>query len=133
MNETEDTLRIDKWLWHARFFKSRTLAAKFVSAGHLRIDGATVSKAHFMIRPGHVLTFPLGNHIRIISVEKLGVRRGPAPEAQLLYHDLDPPELRVARSPETPLVPVRDAGAGRPTKKERRAIDRLRADSGVSD
>ena len=132
MNEPDEAIRIDKWLWHARFFKSRTLAAKFVSAGHLRIDGDTVSKAHFMVRPGHVLTFPLGQHIRIIRVEAIGERRGPAAEAQLLYFDLDPPELRKARQEESvirPAVPEREPGAGRPTKKERRAIDRIRADA----
>ncbi len=124
MTDIAETIRIDKWLWFARFFKSRTLAAKFVSAGHVRVDGETMSKAHFQVRSGHVLTFPLGPHIRVIQVEKCGERRGPAPEAQLLYSDLDPPEARAARQAERPvIVAEREPGAGRPTKKERRAIE----------
>src|SRR5262249_14374958 len=86
MNET--VLRLDKWLWHARFCKSRTLAAKLAAAGKIRISGTLVFKAHHTVKPGDVLTFPLGPHIRTVKVLALGERRGPAPEARLLYEDL---------------------------------------------
>ena len=72
-----ESLRLDKWLWHARFCKSRTLAAKLAASGKLRIAGALVSKAHHAVKPGDVLTFPLGPHIRTVKILALGVRRGP--------------------------------------------------------
>jgi ribosome-associated heat shock protein Hsp15 len=95
--EQEGRIRLDKWLWFARFFKSRSLAARCVEAGGVRMEGAPVTKAHQSVRPGDVLTFTQGGHIRVVRVLALGARRGPAPEAQALYVDLAPP------SPETRL------------------------------
>ncbi|KAA0578145.1 RNA-binding S4 domain-containing protein [Azospirillum sp. Sh1] len=126
--DTEDStpgrLRIDKWLWYARFFKTRSLAAKLCNDGGVRLSGAVVTKAHAAVKPGDVLTFAQGRHIRVIKVVALGTRRGPAPEAQALYEDLAPPV------PEERLQdPYRAPGAGRPTKRDRRAIDALRGDA----
>ncbi|MGB0748519.1 MAG: RNA-binding S4 domain-containing protein [Magnetospiraceae bacterium] len=124
---TPPSLRLDKWLWHARFFKSRTLASKFCAAGKLRLNGDHLSKAHALVREGDVLTFPLGPHVRIIRVVALGTRRGPAPEAQALYDDLDPPQPRPKTEPDIKADPPRrDPGAGRPTKRDRRQIDHLK-------
>jgi ribosome-associated heat shock protein Hsp15 len=82
-------LRLDKWLWQARFFKTRALAADLVSSGHLRVNGTPVSRPGRDITTGDVLTFPQGSRIRVIRVLALGLRRGPATEAQALYADLD--------------------------------------------
>lgn len=125
MSETQGaTLRLDKWLWHARFARTRSLAAKLVEA-RFRINGNPTEKAHHAVRPGDVLTFSLGPHIRVIKVLALGARRGPAPEARLLYEDLDPPKPKEAAAGE-PQIAAREDGAGRPTKRDRRAIERLR-------
>jgi len=113
---SEASLRLDKWLWHARFCKSRTLAAKLAAAGKVRIAGAPVWKAHHAVRLGDILTFPLGPHIRTVRVLALGQRRGPAIEAHGLYEDLAPPP-----------PPAADglAGGPRPTKADRRALDHV--------
>ena len=133
---TEEALRIDKWLWYARFFKTRSLATKICSAGKVRISGELVSKAHHKVKPGDVLTFTQARHVRVVKVLALAARRGPAAEAQALYEDLKPPsaEGRLPRTPgdrppgDRPLID-RPAGAGRPTKQDRRALDRLRRES----
>lgn len=85
-----ETLRLDKWLWQARFFKTRALAAEVAAGGHLRINGQPTRKPGANVGAGDVLTFPQGNRIRVIRVLDIGLRRGPASEAQALYHDLDP-------------------------------------------
>ena len=118
----EDGRRLDKWLWFARFCKSRTLASKLCAAGKVRIGGELVHKAHYLVRLGDVLTFPQGPHIRVVRILQLGVRRGPATEARTLYEDLAPPPAR------EPAAFPREPGAGRPTKVERRALDRLRSE-----
>lgn len=126
MNSADRTLRLDKWLWHARFFKSRSLAAKFCQTGKLRLNGDATSKAHHAVRSGDVLTFPLGPHIRIIEIVELGVRRGPAPEAQSLYKDLAPPQPQKKEDRDKIAhAGKREPGSGRPTKTERRAVDKL--------
>lgn len=89
--ETAETLRVDKWLWHARFLKTRGLAAKLISDGKLRINGDRFTKPGKTVRPGDVLTFQLYDRIRIVRIIALGTRRGPAPEAQALYEDMSPP------------------------------------------
>jgi len=127
-----DAQRLDKWLWCARFFKSRTLANAVLSAGRLRLSGVVVGKAHQRVKVGDVLTFPQGPNVRVVKVLSLAVRRGPAAEAQDLYEDLAPvPERRSASSVPSlfmPTAPARDRGAGRPTKKDRRAVDRFSGD-----
>ncbi|MBL6946642.1 MAG: RNA-binding S4 domain-containing protein [Rhodospirillales bacterium] len=122
------TIRIDKWLWFARFFKSRTLAGKRCAAGRVRINGDPISKSHQSAGPGDVLTFPQGHNIRVIKILDIGTRRGPANEAQALYEDLDPPENRTPKREKPVSAAKRDPGAGRPTKADRRAIERLRGD-----
>jgi ribosome-associated heat shock protein Hsp15 len=82
--------RIDKWLWCARFFKSRALAAKACHDGRIRIAGQVLTKAHYALKVGDVLTFPLGPNIRVIRIVALAVRRGPPAEARALYEDLAP-------------------------------------------
>jgi len=122
--------RLDRWLWFARFFKSRTLATRFVADGHLRLNAERVGKAHHMVRVADVLTFAQGTRVRVIRVTALGARRGPASEAQALYDDLQPPAPATAppeaAAPGTAPTVERPAGSGRPTKAERRALDLLR-------
>ena len=126
MSEAGPTLRLDKWLWQARLFKSRSRAAKFCQSGKLRLNGNATSKAHHLVRPGDVLTFPLGPHIRIIEIVELGTRRGPAKEAQGLYLDLAPrqPQNKEDRRPAA-YAGKREPGSGRPTKTQLRAVDKL--------
>ncbi len=82
-------MRLDKWLWHARFFKSRSLATRHIEKSRCRIDGRVVSKPHAVVAPGMVLTFALGPRIHVVRVVALGERRGPAPEARALYDEID--------------------------------------------
>ena len=118
-------LRVDKWLWQARFFKSRSLAQRLLDGGKLRINGNRVTKSHAVVSPGDVLTFPKGPDVRVVRVEALGTRRGPASEAATLYEDLAP--IQPGRRPKpAPATARRDPGSGRPTKSERRATDRLK-------
>jgi ribosome-associated heat shock protein Hsp15 len=124
---TGETLRLDKWLWYARFMKSRTLATRLCVSGRLRVNGAVTNKAHHPLRPGDVLTFAKGPHIRVVKVLALGNRRGPATEAQALYEDLAPPGLAESGDAALPAsVAKREPGSGRPTKVQRRAMDKLR-------
>ncbi|WP_193366928.1 RNA-binding S4 domain-containing protein [Pelagibius marinus] len=123
------SLRADKWLWQARFFKSRSLATQICQAGKLRLSGQGVVKAHYKVKVGDVLTFPQARHIRVIKVLALGTRRGPASEAQALYEDLKPPEAESRLPKGTPdalATAPREPGSGRPTKRDRRALERLR-------
>ena len=83
-------LRLDKWLWAARFFKTRDLAAEVVESGHLRLNGQHCRKPGHGVAPGDVLTFAQAGRIRVIRVLALNDRRGPATEAQELYIDLAP-------------------------------------------
>jgi len=112
-------LRLDKWLWHARFFKTRSLSAKTVTGGHVRVNARKVSKPATPVGPGDVLTFPQGRTIRVVRILAPGTRRGPAPEAQALYEDLTP-----ARE-TTPANPSWD-GKGRPSGRDRRAMGAFR-------
>ena len=113
MAEPRVTIRIDKWLWYARFFKTRGLASKMVSGGHVRVNSDKISKPAFSVGAGDTLTFPQGSNIRVVRVLAPGNRRGPAPEAQMLYDDLTPVQEKRPPAPKT-------EGKGRPTKKDRR-------------
>lgn len=84
----EGRVRLDKWLWQARFFKSRSLASAAVEAGHVRVNGQHVVKPAHSVGPGDVLTFAQAGLIRVVRIIGCGARRGPAPEARLLYADL---------------------------------------------
>ncbi len=122
-------IRADKWLWYARFFKTRTLASQLCKSGKLRVNGERVSKASVTVQVGDVLTFPKVNDIKVVQLLALGERRGPAPEAQSLYDDQSPATPTKAEEQEKAIKggkPVyRETGAGRPTKAERRATDKL--------
>lgn len=117
--EAVATLRLDKWLWHARFFKTRGLAATLVKSGRCRVNGTPVSKPSRSIAPGSVLTFPKDDEVRVVKVVALGTRRGPAPEAKTLFEDLTP-----AR--QASVDPLEHRVGGRPTKKDRREMDILK-------
>jgi ribosome-associated heat shock protein Hsp15 len=121
----DDSLRVDKWLWQARFCKSRTLATRLCVQGGVRLNGRPINRAHHAVRPGDVLTFPKDSQIRVIKVMALGLRRGPADEARTLYEDLEPPGLVKEKSFSMRSAVFRDPGSGRPTKADRRAIERL--------
>lgn len=89
--EARATIRLDKWLWHARFYRSRGAAARAVAARPFRIDGRPTDKPHALVAPGMVLTFALGQQVRVVRILATGTRRGPATEARHLYEDIDAP------------------------------------------
>ncbi|MGH1354289.1 MAG: RNA-binding S4 domain-containing protein [Thalassovita sp.] len=120
MTTATPKLRVDKWLWFARFYKTRGLASSKVTGGHIRVNGSKIAKASYGVAAGDVLTLPQGNQIRVVKVVELGTRRGPAPEAQTLYEDLTEVKDVVPKAP-------RFEGKGRPTKRDRRMIDFGRA------
>lgn len=119
-----ETLRVDKWLWYARFFKTRSLAAKIVQSG-IRINQTKVTKAHHALKPGDVLTFQKEEDVRVIEVVALGESRRPFQEAKMLYTDLQPPAPKI-RQPKQAVFEIREEGAGRPTKRDRRKTDELK-------
>jgi len=80
-----ETLRIDKWLWHARFCKTRDVAQEKAVKGHIRLNGHRIEKASAAVRIGDVMTLPTGGKVVSLKVLGLGLRRGPASEALLLY------------------------------------------------
>lgn len=119
--------RLDKWLWFARLAKSRTLASGAVAEGKVKVNRVTVTKPSHALKLGDVVTTRLTRDIRVLKVAGLGTRRGPAAEARLLYEDLTPP-----RPPRPEHVAAawaeREAGSGRPTKRDRRRTDAFKAD-----
>ena len=84
------TRRLDKWLWCARFFRTRAVAGAFCENGRVRVAGQVVRKAHYALKPGDVLTFPQGGAVRVVRVAGFAERRGPAAAAAALYEDLAP-------------------------------------------
>ena len=84
-----ERIRIDKWLWHARFYRSRVQAQAAAASGLIRLNGARVEKASADVRPGDILTLPRGREIVAVRIAAVAERRGGAPEAQKLYRILD--------------------------------------------
>ncbi|PCI64191.1 MAG: RNA-binding protein S4 [Kordiimonadales bacterium] len=123
--DTGAKLRLDKWLWHARFFKTRSLASKVCKANKVRINGTIAQKSSATVKVGDMLTFPQANQIKVVKLLDLGTCRGPASEAQLLYDDQSPKIEKASAIAAGELSGMRDQGAGRPTKAERRAITKL--------
>ncbi|TPM07853.1 RNA-binding S4 domain-containing protein [Mesorhizobium sp. B2-3-11] len=121
----EDRQRIDKWLFFSRAVKSRSLAAKLVVAGRVRINRDKAAQASDLVKPGDVLTITLDRRIFVWKVLGAGVRRGPAEEARTLYEDMSPPLAPKADALPDAIPALREAGSSRPTKKERRQTDRL--------
>ncbi|WP_436639575.1 RNA-binding S4 domain-containing protein [Microbaculum sp. FT89] len=119
-----DSQRLDKWLWHARVAKTRTLAASLVTSGHVRLNRARISKASQPVKPGDVLTVALRGRVLVLRIEAIAERRGPASEAATLYCDLSPPPP----TPEETAPGSRPRGGGRPTKRDRRQIDAWKDD-----
>jgi ribosome-associated heat shock protein Hsp15 len=116
-------IRVDRWLFFARVAKSRTLAAKMVGEGRIRVNREKIDHASHTLKADDVLTIALDRRVLVLKLVAPGTRRGPAEEARTLYEDLTP----VIPKEERPtIVAEREAGAGRPTKRDRRLIDRLR-------
>jgi ribosome-associated heat shock protein Hsp15 len=117
----EGRQRLDKWLWYARLSKTRTLAQKLAASGHVRVNRDKTDSASHPVKTGDVLTVALPRGVRVLKILATGDRRGPATEARLLYEDLSPPVPRA--------IPGQDTGGSRPTKRERRALDRFLGDA----
>ena len=116
-----DRQRIDKWLWHARVVRTRSAAAALSGAGLVRINGARIDTSSRPVRPGDVVTIALDRNVRVLKVIGYAVRRGSAETVRALYEDLTPSPV-----PRKELIGgEREEGSGRPTKRERREIDRL--------
>lgn len=115
-------MRVDAWVWAVRLAKTRSQATTACKAGHVRVNDATAKPAQ-PVSVGDVVRVRLHGFERIYRVTGLGTRRGSAAEAATLFEDLTPPPPPRA---ERPADVVRDRGTGRPTKRDRRDIDRLR-------
>ncbi|MEQ9259219.1 MAG: RNA-binding S4 domain-containing protein [Roseovarius sp.] len=131
MSDTPARIRLDKWLWQARFFKTRGLSAGQVRGGHVRVNSQKVLKPSHAVGAGNVLTFAQARRVRVVRIVALGTRRGPAPEAQALYEDLAPETAPGAAPSDEEIVPSapRYEGKGRPTKRDRRKLDLNRPDT----
>jgi ribosome-associated heat shock protein Hsp15 len=109
VTEVATRQRLDKWLWQARFYKTRGLAARTIGEGRVRLNGERVTKPAQGVAVGDVLTFTAGERVRVVAVLALLGRRGPACEAQAAYEDRSPP-------------PAPRVGP-RPTGRDRRRLD----------
>ena len=118
--------RIDRWMFFARLVKSRSLAAKLAQSGRVRVNGDKINQPSRVVACGDVLTITLDRKVLVLKVVAAGTRRGPYDEARLLYEDLSPPPTRTVPGPSA-LAPYREAGSGRPTKRERRQLDRWKS------
>lgn len=120
-----DGQRIDRWLWHARVVRTRILAAGLAESGRVRVNGQRIKAPARTVREGDVLTIALGNAVKVLRVAGFTERRGSASDAIRLYEALSEP-VAPRSAPRPPNAPSRDPGSGRPTKRDRRALDRMR-------
>lgn len=116
--------RLDKWLFFSRLAKSRSLAQKAIEAGDVRLNGHPAKQSSQLVQAGDLISFASAHRDYQVKVLLPGSRRGPFEEARLLYEDLTP-EKSEADDPGPVEQAVRERGAGRPTKRERRLTDRL--------
>ena len=116
--EPPDEQRLDAWLWCARLVRSRARAATLVREGRVRINRRPTEKPHARVRPGDVLTVPLGHAVRVLSIRALSRRRGPAASACLLYDEVPEAPALLQCGIEAGIQPGRDQG-GRPMETER--------------
>jgi ribosome-associated heat shock protein Hsp15 len=117
-----DRQRIDKWLWHARVVRTRSAAAELVTSGLVRLNRERVTASSRLVRSDDVITVALDRQVRILKVAGFAERRGDAEAGRALYIELTPLPTPVDESAK---VAAREPGSGRPTKRDRRAIDRL--------
>lgn len=115
-----ESVRIDRWLGAARVFKSRTQAATACNGGHVKVDGHN-AKPHQLVRVGDDLAVRRGERLLLLRIAALAERRLSPPLARELYEDHSPPP-----PPREPTLAARERGAGRPTKRDRRTLRRLR-------
>ena len=121
-------LRLDKWLWFARVAKTRTLAAALVSEGKIRVNGVRIDKPANTLRAGDTVTIVMRERVRILKVVAFALKRGSATLAAALFEDLSPPPPRPLERAAA-AVAAREPGSGRPTKRERRDMDRFKTRS----
>lgn len=134
-----DVQRLDKWLWFARVAKTRTLAARLVADGRVRVNRVRTTKPAHVVRIDDVITVSVPGGVRVLQILAAGVRRGPATEAATIYDEIVPLPARTTRKSSEDRVhlsenavgpgqggPQSEAGSGRPTKRDRRVLDRLR-------
>jgi ribosome-associated heat shock protein Hsp15 len=128
---SDDRQRIDKWLWHARIVRTRSAAAELAGSGHVRLNGARVTAPSKAVKSGDVVTIALDARVRVLKVTGFAARRGAAEEGRALYEDMAPAapaeSASAAESAESSIA-HRNPGSGRPTKRERRAIERFTRD-----
>lgn len=124
MSDILSTQRIDVWLWYGRFYKTRSLATRMVRGGKVRLNGKVCKKSSTPVSAEDVLIFSRADDLLIVKIRAFALRRGPASDAQNLYEDLTP-VLEKRETKKVIFTSNRERGAGRPTKNERRAIDRL--------
>lgn len=122
--------RLDKWLWCARLAKTRTQAAGLVLAGKIRVNRIKTDKPAHLVKAGDVITASVGPRVRVLAVKAVGDRRGPPEVARDLFDDLTAPTVETS-SRESQAIDVarRDPGTGRPTKRDRRLLDRLKGEN----
>ena len=123
-----DALRIDKWLWAARFYKTRSLAVEEINKGRVLVNEQAVKPAR-EVKPGDLVTLRQGPVTRIVTVQGLSGQRGPAPVAQQLYAETETSRLaREAAAEQRRLAaePALSIEQGRPTKRDRRQLDETR-------
>lgn len=124
---SSDVVRLDKWLWVARFFKTRSLASSEIEAGHVELNGERAKPAK-QVKVGDELRIRLHQYTHVVHVRGLSERRGPAAEAKLLYEETEDSRRERARLAEQRRLapsPTREEG-GRPTKRDRRDISRIK-------
>ena len=126
-SDAREKVRLDKWLWAARFFKTRSLAAEAIEAGKVEVNGERAKRAK-QIQSGDSVRVRLGPYFHVVTVRAISERRGPASAAALLYEeDADSRKARETLQAQMKASqPFFGYDAGRPTKKERRAIEKLR-------
>jgi ribosome-associated heat shock protein Hsp15 len=122
-----DRQRIDKWLWHARLTRTRSAAAALAASGHVRLNGARVDAPSRNVKLGDVITVALDTRVRVLKVLGFALRRGPAEAARVLYEE-QPLSPTAANQSPAELGP---ASPGRPTKSDRRKIDRFTGGDGA--
>nr|PZN64529.1 MAG: RNA-binding protein [Pseudomonadota bacterium] len=127
----DDRHRIDKWLWHVRLFKTRSLAAQAVGGGKVKLDGERVKPAH-AVRVGQVVSVTLGERAIDVRVLALPGRRGPAPEARACYEETEDSARRseAYREQRRLAALMRPEPGHRPDKRERRQLERWRRQQG---